>query len=137
MDYLSNRRPWKALLAPLIVAPALLLASGDHISHAQTKAAPKPARTGVAVEVEGLPTNVNHKSYRFIIAKPTKVKVKGAVAVAPPFTIVTTARTKFEDRNDRTVSRAAFFRDIRANEELEVKGRLVGKTVTADKVEVD
>lgn len=51
--------------------------------------------------------------------------------------ITTSQSTRYEDRQDRSATKEAFFSDLRGSDRIEVKGRLDGNSVSAEKVEFD
>lgn len=77
---------------------------------------------GAKIKLEGVPSQIDSNGGTFIIEGLT---VTGA------------ATTKYENRQDRTVSKEEFFSDLHDGDRVEVKGHLEGNVITAYKIEIE
>ncbi|MEX2262042.1 MAG: DUF5666 domain-containing protein [Bryobacteraceae bacterium] len=91
-------------------------------------------RRSAEVEIEGFPTQIDSKAGTFVIANPTKVE---GTASRPQFSVATTDRTEYEDRNGKEVDRASFFSKLSEKVKVEVEGRLKENTLVADEVQIE
>lgn len=89
-----------------------------------------------SIEIEGAPSSIDSAAGTFVIEQPMEVDSDKPVE-GGPFTVVTSESTSFEDRDDRTLTRAAFFSQLRGSDTVEVEGVLEDQAVTARKVELD
>jgi hypothetical protein len=90
-------------------------------------------RRGQKIKAGGVATQIDSDAGTFLLKNPTKIEPAGSAM--PPFSVVTSKKTKFKDRRERKVKQQAFFDEVVPIDEVWVEGHLEGSVIVAKKVE--